>query len=321
MPLANLQALAARLTAAALLLAGSAAHGQQAEDIEYAEHLPLVDQSLLLDVIAHGDGYVAVGERGHVLLSGDGLEWNQAEVVPTRATLTTVASADGRLWAAGHQGVIITSGDGGRTWTRQLYDPERGQPIMDLHFFDPSSGLAIGAYGLMLVTADGGANWDDHYVSDEEWHLNRLLDFGDGRLLIAGEAGFAYRSTDNGETWEVLELPYPGSMFGIVGAGDGCAVLYGLRGTVLETCDFGDSFEELDTGTESSLMGATRSNGGLLLVGKGGLVLERAADGRFTQRFMPAGEDLSAILPRGDGTFIVVGVDGVRTWPAAEDAE
>lgn len=321
MPFANLHALAARTLGAALLLTGFAVHGQPVEDIEYAERLPLADRSLLLDVVAHQGRFVAVGERGHVLLSADGVDWTQAEVVPTRATLTTVESVDGRLWAAGHQGVIITSGDGGQTWTRQLYDPERGQPIMDLHFFDASEGLAIGAYGLMLITSDGGANWDDHYVSDEEWHLNRLLDYGDGRLLIAGEAGFAYRSIDRGETWEVLELPYPGSMFGIVGSGDGCAVLYGLRGTVLQTCDFGDGFEELDSGTESSLMGAAPANGGLLLVGKGGLVLEHAADGRFTHRSMPGGGDLSAILARGDGTFIVVGENGVQGWPPAEADE
>ena len=57
-------------------------------DVDYAEHLPLVTESMLLDVTRAGDKLVAVGERGHVILSSDGKTWTQAEVVPTRATLT-----------------------------------------------------------------------------------------------------------------------------------------------------------------------------------------------------------------------------------------
>ena len=81
-----------------------------------AEMMPRVDRSMLLDAVRTDTGYVAVGERGHILLSGDGQTWTQAKV-PTRATLTAVAAADGVLWAAGHDGVIVQSTDGGRTWT------------------------------------------------------------------------------------------------------------------------------------------------------------------------------------------------------------
>ena len=38
--------------------------------------------------------------------------------------------------------------------------------------------------------------------AESDYHLNSLLDFGDGSWLIAGEAGYSYRSYDNGETWE-----------------------------------------------------------------------------------------------------------------------
>ena len=55
----------------------------------------------------------------------------------------------------------------------------------------------------MLETSDGGKSWEDGAVSDEEWHLNSLVDLGDGRLVIAGEAGYTYPSEDGGETWEV----------------------------------------------------------------------------------------------------------------------
>ena len=137
--------------------------------------MPLVEHSLLLDVMAiGGGGFVAVGERGHVIVSPDGQSWTQAESVPTRSTLTSVTGDGSRLWAAGHDSIIITSRDGGMTWTRQYFDPERRQPIMDIHFFDEQRGMAIGAYGLALFTGDGGRNWDDGVVNEDEWHNNAL---------------------------------------------------------------------------------------------------------------------------------------------------
>src|SRR5690606_13863195 len=107
-----------------------------------------------------------------------------------------------------------------------------------------------------LKSTDGGANWEDWAVNDEDdAHLNNILELADGTLLIAAEAGHAYRSTDAGETWETLDFPYQGSMFGADAAGDGCVIFYGLRGHLLRSCDRGDSWEELQSGTENTLAG------------------------------------------------------------------
>ena len=84
-------------------------------DVEYAEQMPLATKSMLLDITRSGDNFVAVGERGHVVTSIDGKTWTQAEHVPTRSTLTTVFSDGQRLYAGGHDAVIITSGDAGKT--------------------------------------------------------------------------------------------------------------------------------------------------------------------------------------------------------------
>ena len=51
---------------------------------------PLASKSLLLDIVnIKQKKLVAVGERGHVLISADGNNWQQV-VVPTQATLTSV---------------------------------------------------------------------------------------------------------------------------------------------------------------------------------------------------------------------------------------
>ena len=74
----------------------------ESPDIEYAEAKRLATKSLLLDVLrTPGGRLVAVGERGHVVLSDDGRDWRQAQVVPTRSTLTTVAAAGTRRKCCG----------------------------------------------------------------------------------------------------------------------------------------------------------------------------------------------------------------------------
>jgi len=297
-----------------------AANADHDLDMEYAEHQPLVTQSMLLDVTRTGDTLVAVGERGHIVTSTDGNNWVQAEVVPTRSTLTSVFSAGGRLWAGGHDTVILTSGDKGKTWTRQFYDIHRQQAVMDIFFEDEDNGVAIGSYGLFLRTSDGGHNWVEEKVDEEiDYHLNKILRFGDGRWLIAGEAGYSYRSYDDGESWESLEMPYQGSMWGALKTSADCALFYGLRGHVMESCDFGTSWVELDTGSESSISGAAEYDGLVLLAANSGTVLSREDKGQFQIHHDSSGVDFAAVISMGDGNFLLVGEDGAHPYPEKVD--
>ncbi len=289
-------------------------------DVKYAEHMPLATKSMLLDITLAGDILVAVGERGHVIRSTDGENWSQAEVVPTLSTLTSVFSKGSRLWAGGHDAVIITSGDGGETWTRQFFDPDRQQAVMDIYFTDENNGVAIGSYGLRLTTGDGGQTWNDAMIDPEnDYHLNSLVRFTDGRRLIAGEAGYSYRSFDDGETWEAIEMPYQGSMWGALMTNNECVLFFGLRGHILESCDFGSSWIELETGSESSISGAAEQDGLVLLAANSGTVLTREAGGQFIVHHHSSGVDFSAAISVGDGNFLLVGEDGVHKYPESSD--
>ncbi len=289
-------------------------------DVEYAEHMPLATESMLLDITQAGETFVAVGERGHIVISTDGENWQQVEVVPTRSTLTSVFSFGDRLWAGGHDAVIITSGDGGKTWTREFFDPDRQQAVMDIVFTDENNGVAIGSYGLYMQTSDGGQTWEDAVVDqDSDYHLNSLVLFGEGKRIIAGEAGYSYRSYDDGKTWEAIEMPYQGSMWGALKTDGECVLFYGLRGHVMESCDFGSSWAELDTNSESSISGAAEHEGLVVLAANSGTLLIRDDGGIFTTYHHSSGGDFSAVLSLGDGNFLLVGEDGVNKYPETTD--
>ncbi|NNJ80472.1 MAG: hypothetical protein HKP19_14585 [Xanthomonadales bacterium] len=300
-----------------IFLAESAmSNGTDDLDVDYAEHLPLVDRGTFLDITRHGDSYVAVGERGHIVLSRDGKSWTQAEVVPTRATLTTVSDSGGRLWAGGHDAVILTSGDGGTTWTRLFFDTERQQAVMDIYFTDQNNGVAIGSYGLYLKTMDGGETWEDITIDEEGgYHLNAMLRFDDGRRLIAGEAGYSYRSFDDGETWERLDLPYLGSMWGALQTSNDCVLFFGLRGHTLRSCDFGSTWTEVETGTESSISGGAAYDGQFLLAANSGTLLVREGNRDWQQIIHSSGVDFAAAIATDDGRFLLAGENGIFEFP------
>lgn len=211
-----------------------------------ASMMPRASYELLLDVQHRGDqGFVAVGARGNLLLSPDGLAWEQKKV-PVRATLTAVDFVDDKKgWAVGHAATIIGTSDGGETWEIQHFDPGLETPFLDVAFFDENKGFAIGAYDLFFKTEDGGKTWKEYEepLSVGEWHLNAIARLNDGTMVIAGETGLLSKSTDAGETWTLIEGPYSGSYFGIQALGEKGAIVYGLRGHAFVTEDVSESRE------------------------------------------------------------------------------
>lgn len=324
--------------------------------VQDAEAMPLAPRSLLLDTVS-SEGFVFVaGERGTILRRAASGDWEQLSV-PTRSTLTTLAAADGVIWAAGHSGVILRSRDNGDSWVRQRLDlwtrdSEQitdGVPVLDLLFTDKNNGFAVGAFSLLLQTADGGKTWRsipiasmadgavlasgtadedvlssgallaDELVLEQETdpHLNAIVRDEAGTIFVAGERGAVFRSKDAGVTWERIAFPYEGSLFGILSSAPGHVLVFGLRGSVYESTDAGDSWSRLETGVQAALMGgATLPGGGAVIVGSEGIVLRRedAASPFIATTFTnDAGETpvLSGVLPKAAGGLLLIGEKGV----------
>lgn len=315
----RLRPLAVRRAGALLLLLTLPLAAQVASDdpsVLPSETMPRAAKSLLLDVVHTDAGWFAVGERGHVLASTDGKDWKQM-AVPTRASLTCLTAVGNELWAGGHDGVILHSADGGKTWDAQrrdpldtaadpaTRDPRQGQPVMDILFTDAKNGIAVGAYSLMLATTDGGATWTarqamapaaapaepvapmegdvfsaEDLMLDEESdpHFNAIASTGPNSLLIVGERGTVLQSGDGGATWAKQAFPYKGSMFGVISFGGGKVMAFGLRGNVYASDDGGANWSKVPAEGSNSLMGgAALPNGGAVLVGANGTLLHRAS--------------------------------------------
>ncbi len=302
-------------------------------------------RSVMLALAHAGKRTVAVGERGLILLSDDdGKTWRQAKV-PVSITLTAVAFPTAlQGWAVGHAGIVLHTIDGGASWTKQLdgrrvaqlveaaakasADPAQlavaqqfvadgpDKPFLDLHFDDASNGIVVGAYGMVLHTADGGGSWQPLMArldNPKGLHLYAVASSANA-IYVAGEQGFLARSDDAGKTFVRLAAPYGGSFFTIAALPSGDIVIGGLKGNAFRSSDRGASFQRSGGFAPVSLSAsAVAGNGDIVFANQAGQVYVSQDQGRTArpvdqpQAIVP----ISALLPAGDGQVIAAGLRGL----------
>jgi photosystem II stability/assembly factor-like uncharacterized protein len=197
-------------------------------------------------------------------------------------------------------------------------------PLMDVWFQDRQRGWAVGAFGTLLATTDGGQHWisqSELVDNPDEFHLNTVTGDLAGRVFIAGEGGVMYRSLDSGKTWESLEPVYEGSWFGAVYSEPHSALLvFGLRGNLYRSIDFGSSWNSVAGDNTISLAGGSAaSDGTVVLVGGVGTVLQSRDGGlSFQGSKLPDRLGLSSAM-QGDDRLILVGQGGAKTVEDSDD--
>jgi len=312
---------------------------------------PLASRSLLQAVTKAGDRLVAVGQRGHVVVSDDGgATWKQAPV-PVSSDLTSVYFVDAKQgWVTGHDGVILHTTDSGATWSVQLdgrkandlvvaamerkvaaepasdeartllAEAKRYQaqgadkPFLDVWFADAKHGYAVGAFNLIFRTDDGGATWEpwfDRTDNPKFFNLYAIRPVA-GDLYIAGEGGLVLKLEASARRFKALTVPYNGSFFGVAGAGN-AVLAFGLRGSVFRSADAGATWEKVDVGLPASVVSAARTKeGATLLADAGGRVVRSSDGGRtFAPLAVTPSMPLAGIADAGDGKLALAGPRGV----------
>ena len=284
--------------------------------------MPLADRSLILDVHrAAPQKLVAVGQRGHILLSEDeGDSWTQVQA-PTRAMLTGVSFANRNEGiAVGHNNVILHTTDRGNSWNLRPVEAEFEVIFLDVLMLNPTTAFAIGAYGEFWQSEDGGKSWEQNFITEDELHLNVIEQGKDGTLYIAGESGTLLRSDDRGQSWQALNSPYFGSFHGLLAVNTSQLLVFGLRGHVFYSRDRGDTWTDLTVDVPVLFSGGTvTTRGWIVLAGQGGNLLVSQDDGfNFRQVRRIELEKIVQVQALEDGAVLVAGNRGL-TRISAED--
>ena len=284
-----------------------------------AAKTPLALKSTKLSVARAGNRLVAVGLRGHILVSEDaGATWRQIDSPVSTDLIAVRVTSDQVGWIVGHDAVLLLSQDGGQHWERRLDGRTAGQlmidayaaraqagdaeagrlldevkgavehsatpgvlpyPFLDVHFRTADEGFLIGAFGLLLHTADGGKTWQpwlERADNDKRFHLYAIAGDAD-QLVIAGEQGLLRRYDPAQQRFVTLASPYNGTFFGLNVKGSQ-VLAFGLRGNAFASDDEGQHWRKVETGIDTILVGALRTpDDRLLLIAQNGQVLQADA--------------------------------------------
>ncbi|MFG6468244.1 YCF48-related protein [Roseateles sp. BYS87W] len=124
--------------------------------------------------------------------------------VTNEAGQSREASATVRVTSAGNVLGLICSGGAGQGWCWQQQRPT-SHLVRDVFAWSPQQAWAVGQYGEILKTDDGGAHWVLQRPATEPGMLTSVS-FWDARNGWAVGSAGVFRTTDGGASWQRREL-------------------------------------------------------------------------------------------------------------------
>lgn len=325
------------LVSVALTVAASCVAAQEGKATPMmAEAMPLAtSRALVLDLTNGNSRAIAVGERGHVLVSESRSDWRQVEKVPTRANLTAVTTAGESAWAVGHDGLVLFSADGGLNWTVQrqdiwkpmpddadwdAFDPTQGAPLLDVLALNAQQVIAVGAYSLMLRSDDGGQTWTKIDPNAKPAEAEAAEEESED-VAQPAEDGEDQASDDWTMDADALVLDEEDDphLNGIARDVAGQLMVVGERAAAFRSRDGGQSWERLSLPYDGSMFGVLAlGEGHFLAYGLRGHVQETMDFGDTWVELDTATEATlqgGALTP--DGSIFLVGNNGTVLYRAA----
>jgi photosystem II stability/assembly factor-like uncharacterized protein len=160
----------------------------------------LGNTSLVDMTVCGNQGFIAI-DHFHKVWSADaeGKNWKSVPLELPRTPLAVTCDKQGGWWVVGVNSVIAGSTDQGKTW--KTTDLGEDTQITTIQFVDDKHGIALGEFGLTVMTDDGGATWKKGPAMPGEFYAYASLFTSRNEGWVSGGAGQVLRTTDGGNTW------------------------------------------------------------------------------------------------------------------------
>lgn len=267
-----------------LCVAGGLAGGQRslADEGLFAVRNQGIVHDALYDICFNETTGFAVGVAGALVESRDqGASWQVPPALGTEAILG-LDCASSNILAVGQGGLIQRLE--GSTW--QKVESGVQARMLDVSANDAGLAIAVGGFGTVLRSRDGGKNWEP-LTFDWEALLNDFVEphiydakvSPEGVATIVGEFGLVLQSTDGGYTWNMTHHGDE-SLFALELDGN-VGYVVGQNGAILRTEDGALTWRRLDSGTQANLLDVLTDRNGVVHV-TGIRTLLQSADGGNT---------------------------------------
>lgn len=254
--------------------------------------------------------------------AGPALEMRSADIRrdAAKSLMLSAALAGKRIVAVGERATVLLSDDGGASYRQAQRVPVSGT-LTGVSFVNDRQGWAVGHWGLILHTIDGGETWTvqrSDVTTDQP-----LLDvhFMDERNGVAvGLWALILHTQDGGKTWSKGEPPategprrFDLNLYHLFPGAPGELFASAERGRILRSGDGGASWSVIDTGYKGSLWsGVLLRNGSLLVGGLRGTVLLSEDQGKTWENLKTdSTSSITGLTQLADGRIFGAALDGV----------
>jgi len=226
----------------------------------------------------------AGGNEGCILkTTNGGIDWSYYSL-GTKYSVHAIHFVDSlKGWAAlytftpNRSGYIAVTNDGGANWYFQYYID--GVTLHNVYFYDQYFGWAVGSSGVFLRTVNGGASWQEDFVS---WDWSWSLEFVSPNLgwVGVGFAGYIRKTTDGGYTWQYKSVPSYSAMYDIDFINENVGWAVGQYGHILKTTNGGETWNHQNSAVSLDLNNVEfiNANEGWV-AGNGGIILHTTNGG------------------------------------------
>ncbi len=238
--------------------------------------------------------------------------------VALQSMMLGAAWAGERVVAVGERGTVLLS-DAHGAQPRQAAEVPVDATLTALSFVDAQHGWAVGHWGVILATEDGGEHWKrQRLVLEEDRPLFAVHFFDRQHGVAVGLWSLVLTTDDGGKTWteRTLEAP-PGAkradlnLLSLFADRNGLLYATAERGMVLRSSDRGASWQYLSTGYKGSLWsGLALPDGGLLVGGQRGSLLRSDDGGAHWTALDSGGKGSITALAAQGSQVLAVGLDG-----------
>lgn len=307
--------LTAILTAALVAFSGLAGKALAGDAAKFDVRYKGIAHDALYDICFNQNAGLAVGVAGTMFESDDGgKDWRLGTPVTPSALLGVDCNAKWPI-AVGQSGTVLIRRDGKWQQVKSGTDAR----LLSVAVNDAGLAVAVGGFGTVLKSTDGGENWEP-VAFDWEAMLGDMLEphiYGvkvseAGVITIVGEFELILRSSDGRDTWEKLHRG-DSSLFALTLNADDSGYAVGQEGKVLRTADGGKTWEKVSAGTNANLLDVLTDRDGTVYI-TGIRTLLRSSDGGKTWPSIDAGDVSSrwyqALGMSGDGSVFLVGHSG-----------
>ncbi|NOS83753.1 MAG: hypothetical protein HOP31_01330, partial [Ignavibacteria bacterium] len=192
----------------------------------------------------------------------------------------------------------------------------QGNTLTGIQYINSNVGYAVGYYGTVLKTTNGGINWIKMNTGLTEY-FNALSFIDENTGYVVGNSGLIIKTTDSGNSWVWQNSGSNQSLNCIVAIDQNLAFIGGgyngyVQSHVLKTTNGGNNWEIFSSGTFKDLYGidfVDENNG--MLVGDSGAVLNTKNSGlTWSTQVSGVYAHLSSVHFLNVNTGIAVGENG-----------